>query len=395
MTEFMPQTEIENRLARLQKELQQKNLDGMLILQSRDLFYLTGTAQNACLFLPQSGSALLMVKRSLERAQAESLLHTIVPMKSPKQIPSILAAHGYTGLASIGLELDVLPVNLYNFYTALFPKAVFTDISPVIRRLRSIKSPYEVKLLHQTLQVLDKAFAAVPAFLQAGMSEVELAALFEAELRRHGHSGASRMRAFNQDFFCGNICTGKNGDTPTYFDGPVGGQGLSAAAPQGAGWKTVQRNEPIYIDYTCMFQGYTGDQTRMFCIGSLSAKMEKAYETALSIQQEVLKSIQPGITAEEPYLLALEIAAKAGYADYFMGEAPCQVKFLGHGIGLELDEWPIFAKGIKTTIVPGMTFALEPKFVFPEGAIGIENSFIMTESGPLRLGTAPESITFL
>jgi Xaa-Pro aminopeptidase len=336
-----------------------------------------------------------MIKKSLKRGMAESPLKNIVPLNSPKEIPGILAAFNYTNHDRLGLELDVLPMNLFKMYQKIFPDTEFKDISPSIKEIRSIKSPYEIELLGEALNVIDKAHLAVPSFLREGMLEIELAALFEAEMRKRGYSGCCKMRAFNQELFLGNTCTGSSGAFPSFFDGPVGGPGVAVTHPHGAGWKKINRNEVVLIDYTCVIHGYTGDQTRIFCIGELTPRMVRAFEDALFIQREVIKAVKPGTPAEEPYLLAVKLAEEMGYKDNFMGFKEERVKFIGHGIGLELDELPILAKGIKTPIVPGMTFALEPKLVFPEGAIGTENSFVMTEQGPDYLSITPEVITYV
>ncbi|GAB6181806.1 Xaa-Pro peptidase family protein [Desulfotomaculum defluvii] len=390
-----PKTEVDVRISRLQEKLAEQFLDGTIIVLNSDMFYFTGTVQNSFLYVPVSGEPVLMIKKSLNRGRSESPLKNIVSIGSPKEIPTILAAFGYTRFKKIGLELDVLPVNLYLRYQKVFPDATFFDISPTIKEIRAIKSPYEIELLRQSLGVIDKAHLAVPSFLREGMLEIELAALFEAEMRKRGYSGCCKMRAFNQDLFLGNTCSGNSATTPSFFDGPVGGTGVAVTHPHGAGWKKVCRNEVVYIDYTCVVHGYTGDQTRIFCIGELSSQMVKAFEAALFIESEIIKSIKPGTPAEEPYLLALKLAEEMGYKDNFMGYMEDKVKFIGHGIGLELDELPILAKGIKAPIIPGMTFALEPKFVFPEGAIGIENSFVMTEKGPDYLSVTPNVITYL
>lgn len=389
-----PAAEISTRINRFQRSIGEKGLDGAIILLNSDMFYFTGTVQNSVLYIPAAGEPLLFVKKSVSRAQQESPLQHIVPMKSPKEIPGLIAAH-YAKPAKIGLTLDVLPVNLYNTYRKMFPEVEFSDISPVIKEIRAIKSPYEIELVRKALVVIDQAFAAVPSLVREGMPEIELAALFEAEMRKRGYSGSCKMRAFNQDFFFGNLCTGSSGACPSFFDGPVGGMGVSLSQPQGAGWKKINRNEVIYIDYTCVIDGYTGDQTRIFCMGELPQKLVKAYEAALHIEAEVVKAMKPGTPAEEPYLLALKLAEEMGYKDSFMGYKDDKVKFLGHGIGLELDEWPIFAKGLTTPILPGMTFALEPKFVFAEGAIGTESSYVMTENGPESLSITPNGITYL
>jgi len=395
MMDLTPKQEIDSRIGSLQQLQQQQELTGTLIILNSDLFYFAGTVQNSYLYVPAQGEVVLMVKKSLHRAQQESTLKNIVGIKSPKEIPSILAGFGYTNLGKIGMELDVLPFNLYKMYQGIFPGAQLCDISPTIKEIRGIKSPYEVEILRKALFVADQAFQTVPKYLREGMLEIELAALFEAELRRRGYAGCCKMRAFNQEFFFGDVCSGASGFIPSFFDGPIGGSGVCVSHPNGAGWKKISRNEPVLIDYTSIIQGYTGDQTRMFCIGELSPAMEKAFEASLLIEKEVLKVMKPGTAMEEPYLLALKLAAEMGYKDNFMGYKEDRAKFLGHGIGLELDEWPIFAKGFKQPLLPGMTFALEPKFVFSEGAIGTENSFVMTEAGPELLSMTPEIITYV
>ena len=392
MIEITPKTEIEARTKKLQHALVRQNLDGAILLLNADLFYFTGTVQNAYLFIPAAGESILMVKRGLERVQAECQLQHIVAVKSPKEIPAVLERFDYKNINRLGLELDVLPVNLYKVYSKLFSTVEFEDVSPLVKEVRSVKSSYEIDILKNAIEVMDEAFSKVPSLLQEGMTEIELAALFEAELRKGGYAGSCRMRAFNQELFYGNVCSGSSAKYSSFFDGPVGGMGTSPANPQGAGWKKIERNEPVYMDYTSIIRGYTGDQTRIFCIGDLPEKMQKAFDDILILQKEVLRNIKPGVLAEDIYLLALKLAEKMGYKDYFMGYKSDQVKFLGHGIGIELDEWPIFAKGIKTKIVPGMVFALEPKLVFEDGAIGTENSFLMTADGPQCLSKSPERI---
>ncbi|MFL0197661.1 M24 family metallopeptidase [Clostridium sp. WILCCON 0269] len=391
---YTPKSEIDMRISCFQKKLTEQELNGAFILLNSDMFYLTGTVQNSYLYVPVSGEPVLMVKRSLRRGKDESPLKNIVPIKNPKQIPEILSEFGYKDFRKIGFQLDVIPFNIYKTYKNIFPNAEFYDVSGIVKGMRAIKSPYEIELLRNAVSVIDKAFLAVPSFLKEGMLEIELAALFEAEMRKRGYSGC-RTRAFNQDFFYGNVCTGDSGFYPSFFDGPVGGSGVSLSFPQGAGWKKVNRNEVVYIDYTCVIDGYAGDQTRIFCMGELNPRMVKAFEDAVYIESEVVKAMKPGISAEEPYFLALKMAEEMGYKDNFMGYKEDKVKFLGHGIGLELDEWPVLAKGFKMPIMPGMAFALEPKFVFPEGAIGTESSFIMTEDGPENMTKIPEIITYL
>ena len=184
----------------------------------------------------------------------------------------------------------------------------------------------------------------------------------------------------------GNVHAGKSAAVPSFFDGPVGGPGTSPAGnPQGAGWGCLQRNEPVYIDYASCIDGYIADETRMFCVGRMPEDMRAAYEAALA-------RARPGVLWEELYQCALEVVADAGLADFFMGPGPDRVRFVGHGVGLELDELPVLAPKLRQPLEAGMVFALEPTFVFPGGAVGIENTHLVEATGIRTLTRAPREI---
>jgi Xaa-Pro aminopeptidase len=394
MTEMLytPKSEIDARIHAFQKTLEQQGLDGALIVHHTNLFYLSGTSQSCHLFIPRSGNPLLMVRKSYQRALRESPIEQIVEVQSLKSIPGILQGKGFE-LETLGLELDVMPYNTWQFYKKIFGNANLIDISDQVKKIRMIKSEYEIGLLQGACAVLDQVFADVPAMVRAGMTEIELASLFEAGMRRRGYAGCSKMRAFNQDFFLGNLTAGASGAVPSYFDGPVGGNGLTPANnPHGAGWKTIGPGEIIYIDYTCVINGYTADGARMFVLGSVSESLQQAHRAALTILERITAMIKPGAICEDIYEQAVALAQEMGLQDHFMGIGNDRVRFIGHGVGLELDEYPIFAKGMKMSLAPGMTFALEPKFVFPEGAIGTENTYALKADGLRVLTHAPQDI---
>lgn len=390
---YTPKSEIDARIQAFQGTLAQLGLDGALIVHHTNLFYLSGTSQSGHLFVPRDGKPVLMIRKSYNRALQESPIEQILEVKSLKQIPDLLGQKGFS-LATLGLELDVIPYNTWQFYQKIFKDSKLSDISDPLKKIRMIKSSYEIGLLAGACTVLDQVFADVPAMVREGMTEIELASLFEAGMRRRGYGGCSKMRAFNQDFFLGNVTTGASGAIPSYFDGPVSGSGLTPANnPHGAGWKTIGRDEIIYIDYTCVVNGYTADGARMFVLGSLSDQLQQAHAASLAILEAIAAMIRPGVICEEIYLKSAELAAQMGLQDHFMGMGNDGVRFIGHGVGLELDEYPIFAKGVKMPLAVGMTFALEPKFVFPQGAIGIENTYALTGDGVQVLTRAPLGIT--
>lgn len=382
---YTPREEIIGRIEVVQSLMEQRDLDGLVVIHHINMFYFSGTSQSGHLFIPRKGSPLLMVRKSYERARLESPLDNIVELNSLKSILPAIEKHLGASVKSVGMELDIIPCNTMLMYSGkAFPGVRIEDGSAMMKQARLIKSEWEIGLLRHSCSVLDSAFSRVPEMLKEGMTEIELASLFEGAMRSNGYGGCSKMRTFNQDFLFGNLVSGPSGSVPTYFDGPVGGSGLSPANnPHGAGWKRILRNEPVYIDYTCVVNGYTADAERVFVLGSRSIDdvLLHGHETALLIQEEAIKLLKPGAWCSDIWTLSEKIAEHEGLAENFMGLGKERVKFLGHGVGLEMDEQPVFAKGFDMPLRPGMTFALEPKFVFKQGAVGVENTFVLNESG--------------
>ncbi|MDA8234661.1 MAG: Xaa-Pro peptidase family protein [Clostridia bacterium] len=388
-----PATEINQRITKLQEVMQLQGLDGAIIVQNIDLFYYTGTIQNSQLFIPAEGKPVLLVRRVYQRAKEESPLENIQPLTSLKKLPELLAGMGFTGLKKLGFELDVLPYNNVILYQQLFPGVELWDISPAIRNQRAVKSAYEIEILKRAGQIHYEVFRQVPEFLKAGITEVELAGKFEAVARAMGHQGLVRIRGFNQDLTYGCCVSGADAAVAGFFDGPVSGAGLSPAYPNGGGQKRIVRGQPVILDYSGIVDGYIVDQTRIFSVGPVSEKLRRAHREAVEIQEAIVEIAKPGTPCGELYDLAANMAEKCGLADHFQGYKENQVKFVGHGVGLELDEMPVIAKGVKTLLEPGMVFALEPKFVFPgEGVVGIENTFVVTPDGVERLTLNPDEL---
>ncbi|MHB8984250.1 MAG: M24 family metallopeptidase, partial [Carboxydocellales bacterium] len=294
---------------------------------------------------------------------------------------------------TLGFELDVLPVNNYLQYAKIFPESTLVDVSGLIKQLRLIKSTYELNLLRDTAKIMDRVHQQIPGVIKQGMTELELSSIVEAMARREGHEGFIRMRAFNQELYYGHLLSGANAAVPSFFDGPTGGLGLSAAYPHSASNRVIENNCPIIIDYAGVKNGYIIDLTRVYSIGELPEQLIRAFDGTLLIQKEVIKAVKPGVNCGDLYELALSKAIDLGYGDNFMGFAPSQAKFVGHGVGLELDEMPVMAKGANTKLATGMVIAIEPKFVFPGvGVVGIENTFVVNENGSERLTTVGDDL---
>lgn len=391
---YTPKHELEQRIKNFQFLMQEQGLDGALIMQNVDVFYFSGTMQRSHLFIPADGTPLLMVKRSFLRAGQESALDNIVHLDNPKEITAVLKSHGYAAINVLGFELDVLPVAQYRRYEKLFAQSEIVDVSPLIRSLRMVKSTYELEIINECAVLNQEIYNLIGENLREGISELALAGRIEAACRERGHHGMLRLRGFNQELTYGHLMSGANLAVSSYFDGPTGGLGPDPTFPQSAGFKLIGKNEPVLVDYGFVFDGYIVDQTRIFCIGKLAEHLVHAYAVAHAIQERLKVAAKPGVTCAELYGEALAIAKSAGLAEHFMGY-PERVAFVGHGVGLELDEMPVVAAGVSTPLAEGMVLAIEPKFIFPDGAVGIENTFVVTTNGLETITVFDEDIMYI
>ncbi len=386
-----------SRLRRLQDKMRHKGIDGCIVTQNVDLYYFTGSMQSGYLFIPVEGDAVYYVQKSVVRARAEAgvAVESLGTFRTfgERMRNQFARLFGNGRAPVIALEFDVLPVQYFRRLQSVLPDTDWVDGSMLIRETRMIKSPDEIAKIKEAARIADKALEKAVARLRVGMSEVELMSVIEQSLRLEGHLGVMRMRGYNQEIVTGIVGSGAAAAVPTYFDGPAGGQGLSPACPQSAGRKRIERNEPILLDIGCCIDGYVIDQTRTAVIGELPDDLTDAYAVSEQIMRETEALLRPGTISEQLYFRSLERAEAAGLGAHFMGYGDDRVKFLGHGIGLEVDELPVLAKGFKYPLEAGMVIAVEPKFTFPNrGVVGIENSYVVTENGFDKLTVSQEGI---
>ncbi|WP_282939806.1 Xaa-Pro peptidase family protein [Paenibacillus sp. RC67] len=388
------------RIQRLQERLRQSQMDGCMITQNVDLYYFTGSMQTGYLFVPSDGEAVFFVRRSVLRAQEESAI-TVEALGSFRSFGKRLAEvfgpllqqAASSRKLKFAAEFDVLPVQQLLKLQNVLPDIDWVDGSTIVRELRMIKSVSEIALIKEAARVIDLAFEHSVSILKPGMTELELMTSIEQFIRLQGHIGLMRMRGYNQEVITGMVGAGEAAATPSYFDGPAGGRGLSAAVPQSASRRPIQANEPILLDVGCCIDGYVIDQTRTVVIGNLPDGLVHAYDTSERILRSVEEMLKPGTVCERLYMHSMLMAHDAGLSDHYMGFGDDQVKFLGHGIGLEIDELPVLAKGFSYPLQPGMVIAIEPKFTFPQrGVVGIENSYAITHTGYEKLTVTREGL---
>lgn len=393
-TPSTPGEELEHRIAGLQRRLSSQQIDAALIGQNVDLFYFTGSMQSGMLVVPAAGRPIYAVRRVFERATRESALDQIVPFERFAQLPGLVAQAAGRGARRIGLELDVLPVVVRDRIAAGFTDVEWADVSGAIRTVRGVKSAYELEKIRASAKLSALILETAMQSLREGITELDFSGRIEAAARRAGHQGRVPMRGWNQEVFFGQLSSGAAAALQSFPDIPLAGEGPSAASPIGAGRRRIVAGEPVILDYVAALDGYLCDQTRTLSIGTLPEKFSRAHDAAVAILTDVQSAIRPGATPEALYRRALDRAAALGFADAFMGHGPLRARYLGHGVGLDLDEWPVLAEGWRDPLEQGHVFCVEPKMVFPgEGAVGIEDQYAVTADGVERL-TLPEQRLF-
>jgi len=370
---YAPREEIESRISKVKKLMEKASLDGAFFHYKIDYYYLAGTMQDSLLFIPLDDEPTLFVKREISRARRESPIEQIVPYRSMKDI----FAH-IRPMKRVGLQLDVMPYNDVIKFKKFLGNGETVDVSPLTKEVRKVKSPYEIGLMEKAAEISKKVYEKVPELLKEGMAEIELGGILEAYAKTLGHEGLLRVRSLNYEAYTWHILSGRTGSIVSQSDSPMGGLGLSPAFPVGASMKKIRRNEPILVDFGISYHGYHMDQTRMYAIGSMPDLFVRAYEACKEIHYRVLDKVLEGAISKELFEFSKQLADKMGYGEYYLGYGHHKVRFLAHGIGIELAEFPYIAETHDYSIDEGAVFAIEPKMVFPkQGACGIENTVII------------------
>lgn len=362
---------------------------GLMAFSRVNIYWLTGTLGNGLLWLPREGEPILLLRRGMERAQLECPLPHIHPFRSYSDVPGLLAEAGspLPDNAPIAVGMSGLPWSLGQLLTAKLPQHAFINGDKVLQKGRAKKTPWELSKLrlggerhHMCLHDL------LPELLRPGMSERELSHMAWAVFFGHGHCGNMRMSNFGEEIFLGHVAAGESANYPSVFNGPVGVRGEHPASPfagyAGTAWTP---GTPLVMDIGFCLEGYHTDKTQIYWAGSkasLPDEVKAAHAFCVEVQTRAAHALRPGARPSDIYADAVARAHKAGYADGFMALDNNKVVFLGHGIGLAIDEYPVLAKGFDEPLEEGMVLALEPKMgIRGLGMVGVENTFEVTPEG--------------
>lgn len=395
--EPVPVLEITSRVAGLQKELAPADISLALIRQAADLYYYTGLLADGFLAVAAAGEPLLLVRRPRHRLMGLTPAWPLAFYRDQKEIPALLAQNGLAPEGTVGLELDVMPAALYRrLKKQIFPQHPIRDLSPLIRRQRMVKSPYEIQQLRRAAAILDQALELAPELIKPGVTELEVAAALEYRLRLLGHQGLIRLRNRDLEMFYGHVLSGTSGLQAAYTDTPSGGHGFSPAFPQGASLKKLAPGEPISIDFGACVNGYVVDMTRMYALKSLPPRAWEVFRVVEELYRIYAAEARPGVIPGDLYRRLLKEVRTQGLEENFMGYGPDRVSFLAHGVGLELDEYPLLTARFPYPLEADMVLAFEPKFFLPQiGMIGLEDTGRITPAGVEWLTLSPRQILVL
>ena len=384
------ENELELKWRRIQQAMRQEEADGCLLTMNMNLYYVSGQVFNGYFYLPAEGRPYWFVKRLT--IPETNQVHVI---RKPEQIPDFFRDLNLAMPRKLLLEADELSYNEYIRLQHVFRAEATGNASALIRHIRMIKTPWEIEQMRISARKHEAVYREIPACYRPGMRDIELQIEIEKRMRVHGSLGYFRAFGSNMDIFMGSLLAGENAGEPSPFDFALGGAGMHASGPLGANGTLLREGTTVMADMSGNYTAYQTDMTRVFSIGKLPDRAYRVHRVALEIQARMERTAKPGVPCAELYRDALAMAGQEGLEDCFMGTR-FQAKFVGHGVGLEINELPVLTTRSKDTLQPGMTFAFEPKFVLAGiGAVGIENTFLVTDSGVEKMTLLDENITEL
>lgn len=372
---------------RIQQAMRKINADGCLLTVDVNLYYTTGRIYSGYFYLPAEGAPWFFVKRPNGLAGDH-----VEYIRKPEQMAELFAFYGLEMPEKLLLEADELTYNDYIRLQKIFNPKETGNATAMMRELRRIKTPYEIEMFRISAERHAKTYVEIPECFRPGMTDLEFQYEIEKRMRKNGSIGLFRAFGANMDIFMGSILAGENAEVPSPFDFALGGSGIDASCPLGANGTPLKEGTAIMVDMAGNYTAYMTDMTRVFSVGHLTELAYRAHQTALLIESEIENIARPGTPCAELYEIAAKITESQRLGAYFMGTKQ-QAKFVGHGIGIQINELPVLTPRSKDMLEPNMVFALEPKYVIPGiGAVGIENSFLVTETGLEKITHFTEDI---
>ncbi|MFA7139698.1 MAG: Xaa-Pro peptidase family protein [Proteiniphilum sp.] len=378
------------RQKRVQQSIITLQADACIITSPVNQYWLCGFIFDGYLLLYPEGEALLFVRRPVGIPDER-----VTEIRKPEQIPSLLRSAGLPLPRRLLLEADQLTFSNATRLQAALEMTELVSISGELRRLRAVKSAYELKQIRESARVHQQVYELIPSLYRKGMTDMELQIEIERQMRLHGSVGIFRSFGENMDIFMGSMLAGDNAQTASPFDYALGGGGISPLLPLGANGTKLLPGMTLMVDMAGNYRPWMDDMSRTFVIEEAPDIAWEAHQLSIDIAPVLKQSTRAGTPCASLCLLAEEMVQERGLQPYFMGTSQ-QAKFIGHGVGLEINEPPVLTPRSKEILETGMAIAVEPKFVLPGiGAVGIENSYIVQADALEKITLCEEGMIVL
>lgn len=375
------------RLEKVRSIMNEKKIDALLISDNANKYYLTGRVFSGYIYLPLKGEPIYFVKRPVTMKG-----DGVVSIRKPEQIAESI---GMLPPATIGLELATASYSKVERLRRIFPQSELADASTVMSAARAVKTAEELEKIKISGIKQDHVYRKIPTLYTEGMTDVELQVEIERESRLEGCLGQFRINGDDMELYMGNILVGDNADVPTPYDFAMGGEGMDPSLPVGCNGTIIKPGNSVMVDVNGNYTGYMTDMTRTYYVEEIGDLARKAHECSIAICHRLAELGRPGTEAKALYEEAEKMAREAGLHEYFMGHRQ-KAGFVGHGVGIEINELPVIAPRSRDILQENNVIALEPKFVIPKtGAVGIENTYVVTPDGLKPLTNTPEGLTSL
>lgn len=387
---------LEERIHRLFEHLRKAGdaFDTAMIIGKVNQYYFTGTMQDGVLVLRRDGTAAFFVRKSYDRAKMESPLRCIYPMTSYKDMKSLLPED----LGSLYIETEVVPLALLERLRKHFVIGEIHPLDRILFGIRAVKSDYELGFIRESGRQHQYVLETlVPEILREGMSEIDFAGELYMRMLKLGHHGVSRFSMFQIEMIIGQIGFGDTSIYPTSFDGPGGMQGMSPAVPLlGRRDRFLKKGDIVFADIGYGIMGYHSDKTQVYSFGAPpSPEVREIHGACLDVMKKASGMLRPGNLPADIYRECMS-GLPACLSKNFMGYGNESVRFLGHGVGLQIDEFPVIANGRSGPLAENMVIALEPKCgIECVGTVGCEETFAVGKDGPECLTGGAREIIIL
>lgn len=354
----------------LENLMLQQGVQTLLITDPKHVFYLTGFLSNpyerflGVLFQPGGEPVLVVPALDEEAARAATGGMDIVTHLDTDNPYSLLKNKLRKHVGTLGLEKENLTVARYELLQESLAFSGSLDIGPWLREMRVRKSAGEADKIRHAVGLIERVLQESLKQVKEGISENELVAEVEYQIRKLGADGPS---------FDSMVLFGEK-------------TGLPHGVP---GERKLRQGDLVMFDIGVYASGYASDITRTFAFGDLMEEQVRIYETVLAANEAAIASIRPGVTCAEVDKAARDVIEKAGYGEYFIHR-------LGHGLGIDVHEFPSVHGQNDYPLSEGNVFTVEPGIYIPGvGGVRIEDDCLVTANGVEVLTSFPKRLTYL